>query len=159
MCGVCGEIGLPGLLEVLALVPAIMGGTAESWREEELELRWSSKEEERLSDRAAVESLIPRYLCSAVAVRRMLASRDAESVLLNDFRSFFCSSKLMKSRKLSSSVGGMLPEEPAAGSLITSEPCRADEEADALPELSAFSSSPLLPPEEKRERRWEKLLL
>jgi hypothetical protein len=156
---VCGEIGFPGDEDVETEVPGIIGGTAESWREDELDDLCRSNEDERESDRAAFDSRIRWYLESAAVVLRIEASREAESARLKLFRSFFCSKRLMKSLRLSSSVCGIEPALPPWGSFRTSDPCLAEDEALALP-LLLLSSSPLLPPpEENRLLRWLKLLL
>ena len=136
MCGVCGEIGLPGEDEVETEVPWTIGGTLDSWRLDELEDRCKSREDESESDRTALDSLIPRNLDNAAVVLRIDASRAASSSRLKLFKSFFCSSKAMKSLSLSSSVVGIgLELPPCWPSFIKSESGCADDEALCFPLL------------------------
>lgn len=176
----CGLTGLPGLLDSkLPPLSDIIGGTALSCLLEELLLRWRSNELFRLSLNAALLSRMRWYLLSAAVVRAIVASLALSSVRLKLFSSFFCSSNLRKSFRLSSSVC-MLPELlPAAplvpvtatsGVLVST---RVEEEAEPLPLLlwppPAGSPSSVLefdPPvpvpaevELKRLRRLEKELL
>lgn len=160
MCGVCGERGLPGDEDVEADVAATMGGTLESWREDELDERWSIRDEDRESDKAALESRIRWKRLRAAAVRRVLFSAEPASSL-EWRRSFFVSRSLRKSWMLSSS-SCMDPElaGPVAASVSSPDPGWADEAALALP-LLFWSSSVLLvvPPDDRRARLCEKLLL
>jgi hypothetical protein len=159
VCGVCGDIGFPGDDAVDTDVPAIIGGTLDSWRLEDVDERWSIIEEERESDRAACESFRRWYLESWAVVLRMLASFDALSLLLKLLRSFFCSSSLRKSEMFSSSVFRD-PELPPGPSLTNiSEPGCCDEVALPFPLLILSSSVLLPPPCENLLRLWPKLLL
>ena len=58
VCGVWGDMGLPGDEDVDMDVPAIIGGTLDSWRLEEVEERCSNIDEDIESDSAAFESRI-----------------------------------------------------------------------------------------------------
>jgi hypothetical protein len=157
---------LPGEEDVETEVPCTMGGTDESCLLDDEDERWSSREEFSESDSCVLLSRIPRYFERAACVLRILASLAAESADEKLLRSFFASNNLMKScRFLSSSLCSSDPELPCrcGDSVIKSEPpvgcpCCADEDALAFP-LLFWSSSPLLPVDEKRLLRWLKELL
>lgn len=105
VCGVCGEMGFPGDEDVDVDVPAIIGGTLESWRLLEVEERWSGRDEDMESESAAFESRICWNLVRAALVRLVAASLTAWSFEARKlFRSFFRSSIFRKSEILSSSV-------------------------------------------------------
>jgi hypothetical protein len=118
-----------------------MGGTEESCLLDEDDERCSSNDEDSESDSCVLLSRIPLYFDNAAVVRRILASRAAESGCEKLLRSFFASSSLMKScRFLSSSLCSNDPELPARWGepVIKSEPagcCCADDEALAFPLL------------------------
>jgi hypothetical protein len=159
VCGVCGDMGLPGEEAVETEVPWTIGGTLDNWRLDELDDRCRSNDDDRESDKAVFDSRMPRYLDRAAVVLRIVASREAESACEKLFKSFFDSRSLIKScRFLSSSDCSIEPELARPDSLMTSESGRAEDEALCFP-LLFWSSSPLLPVEEKRVRRWLKLLL
>jgi hypothetical protein len=151
---------LPGELPVEAEVPAIIAGTLESCLLEEVDDRWSSNDDDMESDNCAFVSLMFWNFESAAVVRRIVASRAAESLREKLFRSFFCSRNRIKSFRFSSSVCCADPDAlpSARPSFMTSDPGWADEAALPLPLL--LSSSPLLaPPDENLLLRWLKLLL
>ena len=75
----CGDIGLPGLDEVETEVAATIGGKDDSWRDEELDERWSICEEEIESESAALESRILWNRFNAAVVRLVEASAAAAS--------------------------------------------------------------------------------
>lgn len=152
--GVRGEKRSPEEREV----PETMGGSEESWREDELLAeRWFMMDWDMESLKTVFDSRRRWNFDSAAFVRREAASATAGSVgTAKDLRSFFWSSIFKKSEMLSSSV---LMEPEDAGSASIPEPGWAiEEDAEALP-LELLSSSSLLPPAERRFRRWPKLLL
>lgn len=146
--GVCGEIGLPGDEEVDMDVPAIIGGTLESCRLEELDERCSNIEEDMESDNAAFESRIRWNLDKAAVVRRVEASTDAESLgAWKLLRSFFVSSSFRKSEILSSSVWSD-PELPPPSARIPEPGWATDDVRLVLPLLLLSSSVLLAPPDD-----------
>ena len=58
VCGVWGEIGLPGEDAVDTDVPPIIAGTLDRWRLEDDGVRWSMVEEETDSARPVCDSRI-----------------------------------------------------------------------------------------------------
>lgn len=153
VCGVCGDIGLPGLDEVDTEVAGTIGGTDESWRDDELDERWSICEDEMDSERAALESRILWNRFRAAVVLLVDASAAAASWGVS--RSFFRSSILRKSEMFSSSscIDPELP--PLFASAISPDPgCCAEDVPLTLP-LLFWSSSILVvfPPLDSRARR------
>jgi hypothetical protein len=156
VCGVWGEMGLPGDEDVEAEVAATIGGTLESCLLEELEERCNDMDIE--SDRAAFESRILWNRLRAAAVRRLDASAAEASAGVK--RSFFCSSILINSEMFWSSSWTDAVFPTAVASAIRPDPgWFADEAALVLPLLPWSSSTFGAPPEESRARRWLKLLL
>lgn len=105
VCGVWGEMGLPGEEAVEIEVPATMGGTPESCLLEEVDERCKSIDDDIDSDSCAFESLIRwnRVNAAEVAVvRRAVTSAEAEFDVFK--RSFLKSSIFRNSVMFSSSA-------------------------------------------------------
>lgn len=94
MCGVCGEIGLPGDDEPDKDAPPISPGIFDSCRLEDDDDRCSMTEEDMESDKCVLESRMRVNLEYCAAVRCELALTDAWSVLL----------KLVRPREFVSSI-------------------------------------------------------
>jgi hypothetical protein len=158
VCGVCGEMGFPGDEAVDTEVPAIIGGTLDNWRLDEVDDLCKSMDDDTESESAAWDSLMRWYFESCAVVRRIDDSRAALSLRLKLLSSFFCSKSFKKSEMFSSSVLTD-PELFPSASFSMSEPRCCDEEALPLPLLRLSSSVLLPPPEENLLRLCPKLLL
>jgi hypothetical protein len=148
MCGVWGEMGLPGEEEV-EIEPGIMPGTFCSWRLDELEDLCRTVDDCIDSVSWPVESRIRENLLYCVAVRCELALNEALSVLLRLDKPLFLSSSLRKSAMLSSSPctePELAPPSPSWSVLDS----RLVDETLALPLLLLSSSTLLLETEGNR---------
>ena len=103
ICGVCGEMALPGDEEV-EIEPGIMPGTFCSCRLDELDDLCNIVDDCIDSESWPVESFIRENLENCAAVRCELAFNEALSVLLRLVKPWFLSSSLRKSAMLSSSA-------------------------------------------------------
>lgn len=144
VCGVCGEMGLPGEDAVDTEVPAIIAGTLDRWRLEDDDERWSIVDEDTDSASPVCDSLIRWYFDNWAVVLCIVAVLAALSLRVKLFKSFFDSRSLRKSEMFSSSVLTS-PELPPAPSFSVSEPRCTEDDRLAFP-LLRLSSSILLPP-------------